>query len=187
MHLPSRCRDDSPTVSPASKFVASTFATIFLDDLNFDGHASISQREFPFSVKSHYLGKVVDFIQVVIVDRQESCNPVLLNSFYAHGVIKLILITFEATSQLLWTILQTPVSMETYGANSDESEKTWIFGTLVIYAGLIDHLATPSCVFRSSSSHFLVHPVANGTIFSSKIFFSSFSFEGLAVNVMHSK
>ena len=62
MHLPSRRRDDSPTVSPASKFVASTFATIFLADLNFDGHASISQREFPLLVKCLYLGKVVDFI-----------------------------------------------------------------------------------------------------------------------------
>lgn len=164
MHLPSRRRDDSPAVSPASKFVASTFATIFLDDLNFDGHASISQREFPFSVKCRYLGKIVDFIQAVIVDRQESCNPVLLNSFYGHGVIKLILTTFEATSQLLWTVLQTPVLMETDGANNDESDKTWIFGTLVIYAGLMDHLATPSCIFGSSSSHFLVQPVPNGSI-----------------------
>ena len=70
MQLPSRYWDDSSTVSPASKFVASTFATIFLADLNFDGHASISQREFPFSVKCRYLGKVVDFIQDVIVERQ---------------------------------------------------------------------------------------------------------------------
>ena len=109
MHLPYHRRNDSPTVSPTSKFVASTFATIFLADLNFDGHASISQREFPFSVKCRYLGKVVDFIQAVVVDRQESCNPVLLNSFYAHGVLKLILTTFEATIQLLWKEMQTPV------------------------------------------------------------------------------
>jgi hypothetical protein len=40
-------------------------------------------------------------------------------------VIKLILTTFEATSQLLWKVLKTPVSMETNEANNDESEKTW--------------------------------------------------------------
>ena len=70
MHLPSRCCNVSFTVSPASKFVASTFATIFLADLNFDGHASISQREFQLSVKCLYLGKVVYFIQDVVLERQ---------------------------------------------------------------------------------------------------------------------
>jgi len=60
---------------------------IFLDDMNFDGNENISKRDFPFSSKIHYLGKVVDFIQAVILDRQESCNLILLNSFYAHGVI----------------------------------------------------------------------------------------------------
>ena len=62
MHIPSHCWDDSFMVSLASKFVVSTFATVFLDDLNFDGHASISHREFPLSVKCLYLRKVVDFI-----------------------------------------------------------------------------------------------------------------------------
>jgi hypothetical protein len=47
--------------------------------MKFDGHASISKREFPFSIKICYLGKVVDFIHVVIVDRQESCNLILFS------------------------------------------------------------------------------------------------------------
>ena len=53
--------------TPFSKFLASTFATIFLPNMNFDGHASISHREFPFLVKCHYLGKVVNFILIVVV------------------------------------------------------------------------------------------------------------------------
>jgi len=42
MHLLSCHQDNSLIVCHASKFVASTFVTIFLDDLNFDEHASIS-------------------------------------------------------------------------------------------------------------------------------------------------
>ncbi|GLJ53784.1 hypothetical protein SUGI_1147870 [Cryptomeria japonica] len=165
MHLPSRRRDESPTVGPASKSVASTFANIFLDDLNFAGHINISETEVPISAKCSYLGKVVDFIQAVIVDRQESCNPVLLNSFYAHGVIKSLLTTFEATGQLLWTVMQTPSMMETEvkeQEHKDESDKAWIFSTLVTYAGLMDHLVRPTSILASNSSQFLVQPVAGG-------------------------
>ncbi|KAH9287706.1 hypothetical protein KI387_031823 [Taxus chinensis] len=160
MHLSSRRRDDSQTVSPASKSVASTFATIFLDDLS-------SLVELPTSAKCSYLGKVVDFIQAVIVDRQESCNPVLLNSFYAHGVIKSVIETFEATSQLLWTVMQTTSMMETELKQCEQNEgsdKAWIFGTLITYAGLMDHLVRPACILASTSSHFLVQPVANGDL-----------------------
>lgn len=62
MHLPSPSLDGSPTVILASKFVASKFATIFLDHSNFNGHANISHSNFLFSFKYHYLGKVVNFI-----------------------------------------------------------------------------------------------------------------------------
>lgn len=101
------------------------------------------------------------------MDRQESCNPVLLNSFYAHGVIKSVLTTFDATSQLLWTVMQTPAMMETemkQSDNNDESDKAWIFGTLITYAGLMDHLVRPACILASPSSHFLVQPVADGVV-----------------------
>lgn len=81
-----------------------------------------------------------------------------------HGVIKLILTTFKATSQFLHMVLQTFVLMEIGISNNYENERTCIFGTLVIYVGFLDHLATPPCIFKSSSSHFLVHHLPNGTI-----------------------
>eukprot|EP00252_Welwitschia_mirabilis_P015868 TRINITY_DN35256_c0_g1_i1.p1 TRINITY_DN35256_c0_g1~~TRINITY_DN35256_c0_g1_i1.p1 ORF type:complete len:3600 (-),score=671.44 TRINITY_DN35256_c0_g1_i1:388-11187(-) len=163
MHFPSRRRDDSSFVSPPSKSVAATFASIFNNDLEYDGHTVGLQMDQSVAVKCFYLGKLVDFIQAVILDRQESCNPVLLNSLYTHGVIRLLLTTFEATTQLLWTLLQRPEEMETHSISLDKNDKTWIFGTLTSYATLMGRLCTPSCIL-GSSSHLLVQPIAKGAV-----------------------
>eukprot|EP01018_Ginkgo_biloba_P030617 Gb_17424 [translate_table: standard] len=174
MLLPSRRRDDSPTVNAASRSVASTFACILLDDLNFDGHINGPDMELSASTKCRYLGKVVDFIETIIVDRQDVCNSVLLNRLYAHGVIKSILTTFEATCQLLWTVVQTPVSRETEWPklkqleHNDESDNSWIFHTLISYAGFMDHLVTPACILVPPRAHLLVQPAVEGTVSFSK-------------------
>ena len=60
--------------------------------------------------------------------------------------------------------MQTHVLMETNNVNNDENDNTYVFGTLVIYAGMMDHLSVPSCIMGSSSSHFKVQPIANGSI-----------------------
>ncbi|GMH04119.1 hypothetical protein Nepgr_005958 [Nepenthes gracilis] len=170
MLLPSRRRDDTLNVSPSSKSVVSTFASIALEHMNFGGHASASGSEVSVSSKCRYFGKVIDFIDGILMDRHDSCNPVLLNCLYGQGVIQLVLTTFEATSQLLFAVNRTPASpMETDDGNlkQDEEEHTehsWIYGPLASYGKLMDHLVTSSYILSPFTKHLLVQPISNGHI-----------------------
>ncbi|XP_010520834.1 PREDICTED: E3 ubiquitin-protein ligase UPL2-like [Tarenaya hassleriana] len=168
MLLPSRRREDTVNVSPSSKSVASSFASISLDHLNFGGHQVAPEASV--ATKCHYLGKVVDFIDAVLLDRPDSCNPVLLNCFYSRGVIQMVLTTYEATSQLLFAVNRSPSSpMETDDVKVKQDEKedldhAWIYGPLASYGKLMDHLVTSSYVLSPLTKHLLVQPVANGDI-----------------------
>ncbi|KAF5194891.1 E3 ubiquitin-protein ligase upl1-like protein, partial [Thalictrum thalictroides] len=170
MLLPSRRRDDSLNVSPTSKSVVSTFASIALDHLNFKGHVDPSRSEVPISTKCRYLGKVIDFIDGILLDKQDSCNPILVNCFYGNGVVQAVLTTFEATSQLLFAVNRAPTSpMETDDGNSKQAEKeetdhSWIYGPLASYGTLMDHLATSSFVFSPVTKHLLAQPLFNGSV-----------------------
>ncbi|KAL1349596.1 hypothetical protein HN51_026113 [Arachis hypogaea] len=168
MLLPSRRRDDIVSVSPASKSVASTFASIALDHMNFGGHGNISGTEASISAKCRYLGKVIEFLDTFLMERPESCNPVLLNCLYGRGVIQSVLTTFEATSQLLFTVNRAPASpMDTDDANAKQDDKedtdnSWIYGSLASYGKLMDHLVTSSYVLSSFTKHLLAQPLTNG-------------------------
>ncbi|KAK2981039.1 hypothetical protein RJ640_005931 [Escallonia rubra] len=169
MLLSSRRREDLVNLSPSSKSVASTFASLALDHMNFGGHVNPSGSEASVSAKCRYFGKVIDFIDGILVDKQ-SCNPVLLNCLYGRGVIQLVLTTFEATSQLLFTVNRAPASpMETDEGSlkKDEIEETdnsWIYGPLANYGKLMDHIATSSFILSSFTKHLLTQPLVNGEI-----------------------
>lgn len=167
MLLPSRRRDDAINISPSSKGVVSTFASICLGHMNFGGHMSSSGSEVSVSSKCRYFGKVVDFIDGILMDRHDSCNPVLLNCLYGQGVIQSVLTTFEATSQLLFTVPASP--METDDGNvklekKEESEHSWLYGPLASYGKLMDHLVTSSYILSPFTKHLLVQPVSNSNI-----------------------
>lgn len=170
MLLPSRRRDDSLNVSPTSRAVVSTFASIALEHLQFEGHVDPSRSEVSMSTKCRYLGKVIDFIDGILLDRQDSCNPILVNCFYGHGVFQTVLTTFEATSQLPFAVNRGPNSpMETDDGNSKHAEKeeadhSWIYGPLASYGTLMDHLVTSSYVLSPFTKHLLAQPLANGNI-----------------------
>nr|POF11976.1 e3 ubiquitin-protein ligase upl1 [Quercus suber] len=170
MLLPSRRRDDVLNISPSSKSVASTFASIALDHMNFDGHVVPSGTEASISTKCRYFGKVIDFIDGFLLDRPDSCNPVLLNCLYGHGVIQSVLTTFEATSQLLFAVNRTPASpMETDDGivKQDENEDTdhsWIYGPLASYGKLMDHLVTSSFILAPFTKHLLAHPLTTSNV-----------------------
>ncbi|XP_027904990.1 E3 ubiquitin-protein ligase UPL1-like [Vigna unguiculata] len=168
MLQPSRRRDDIVSVSPASKSVASTFAIIALDHMNFGGHV----EEASISTKCRYFGKVIDFIDGILMERPESCNPILLNCLYGHGVIQSVLTTFEATSQLLFAVNRTPASpMETDDGNGkqyDDKEDTdhlWIYGSLASYGKFMDHLVTSSFILSSFTKPLLAQPLSGDTPF----------------------
>ncbi|KAA8538199.1 hypothetical protein F0562_027807 [Nyssa sinensis] len=170
MLLPSRRRDDTLNVSPSSKSVASTIASIALEHMNFGGHVNSSGSEASVSTKCRYFGKVIDFIDGVLLERPDSCNPVLVNCLFGHGVVQSVLTTFQATSQLLFAVNRAPASpMETDDGSSkqDEKEETdhlWIYGPLSSYGKLMDHLVTSSFILSPFTKHLLTQPLINGDI-----------------------
>ncbi|GFY85914.1 ubiquitin-protein ligase 2 [Actinidia rufa] len=170
MLLPSRRRDDVLNVSPSSKSVASTFATVALDLMNFGGHVSSSGSEVSASTKCRYFGKVIDFIDAILLEKSDSCNPVLVNCLYSRGVILSVLTTFEATSQLPFAANRHTASlMETDEGISKQDEKehtddAWIYGPLVSYGKLMDHLVTSSFILSPFTKHLLTQPLINGDI-----------------------
>ncbi|TQD73794.1 hypothetical protein C1H46_040671 [Malus baccata] len=169
MSVPSRRRDDIVNVSPAAKSVASTFASIAFDHLNFEGHANSSESKASISTKCRYFGKVIDFIDVSLLERADSCNAVLLNCLYGHGVVQLVLKTFVATSELLFTVRAPASPMEMDDGNSKHDERedidhSWIYGPLASYGKLMDHLVTSSFILSPFTKHLLAQPLANGNI-----------------------
>ncbi|KAJ4962286.1 hypothetical protein NE237_022225 [Protea cynaroides] len=170
MLLPSRRRDDSLNVSPAAKSVVSTFASIILDHLNFGGHACTPGSEVSISSKCRYFGKVIDFIDSILLERPDSCNPILLNCFYGHEVVQAVLTTFEATSQLLFAVNRAPASpMDTDDGSSKQGEKeetdySWIYCPLASYGTLMDHLVTSSFIISPFTKHMLAQPLTNGNV-----------------------
>ncbi|KAF8411336.1 hypothetical protein HHK36_003883 [Tetracentron sinense] len=170
MLLPSRRRDESLNVSPSSRSVVSTFSSIALDHLNFGGHVDPSMSEASISTKCRYFGKVIDFIDGILLDKPDSCNPILVNSFYGHGVVQAAVTTFEATSQLLFVVNTAPASpMETDDEVSKHNEKeetdhSWLYGPLASYGTLMDHLVTSSFVLSPFTKHLLAQPLANENV-----------------------
>ncbi|XAR48483.1 Ubiquitin--protein ligase [Bertholletia excelsa] len=167
---PSRRRDDILNVSPSSKLVASTFATIVFDHMNFGGHVKSSGSEVSISTKCRYFGKVIDFINVILLDKPDSCNPVMVNCLYSRGVIQSVLTTFEATSQLLFAVNRSPPSpMETDDVVvkldvKEEIDNGWIYSPLASYGKLMDHLVTSSFILSQFTKHLLTQPLINGDI-----------------------
>lgn len=172
MLLPSRRRDDTLNVSPASKTVVTTFSTIALDHMNFEGHVNQSGSEASVSTKCRYYGKVIDFIDGILLDRPDSCNPILVNCLYGRGVIHSVLTTFEATSQLLFAVHRVPASpMETDDGNvnskqdaKEETDHSWIYGPIASYGKFMDHLVTSSFILSPFTKHLLAQPLINGDI-----------------------
>ncbi|KAF7064261.1 hypothetical protein CFC21_070622 [Triticum aestivum] len=168
MLLTSR-RENSPiNLSPSVVSVASNIASIVLEHLNFEGHTISPEREITVATKCRYLGKVVEFIDGILLDRPESCNPIMVNSFYCRGVIQAILTTFEATSELLFAMNRPPSSpMETdskTGKEEKDADCSWIYGPLSSYGAAMDHLVTSSFILSSSTRQLLEQPIFSGTV-----------------------
>ncbi|XXG55804.1 hypothetical protein AAC387_Pa03g3392 [Persea americana] len=170
MLAPSHRRDDSLVVSPSAKSVVSTFASIACDHLSFARHLNPSSREAFISTKCRYLGKVVKFINSILMDRPESYNPLLLNCLYCHGVFQSILTTFEATSQLLFNVSRmsfSPMAIEdgNLARNMDgKIDDSWIYGSLACYGTLMDHLVTSSFIISPFTKHLLCQYITKGNV-----------------------
>ncbi|KAF8060412.1 hypothetical protein N665_1217s0015 [Sinapis alba] len=139
-----RRRTDGAPLSSASKTLGNALAKVFLEALNFDGHGVTAGHDIFLSVKCRYLGRVVDDMASLTFDtRRRVCFTAMINSFYVHGTFKQLLTTFEATSQLLWTV---PFSVTASGTENEHpgerniwSRRTWLVDTLQIYCRALDY------------------------------------------------
>nr|XP_009404258.1 PREDICTED: E3 ubiquitin-protein ligase UPL1-like [Musa acuminata subsp. malaccensis] len=168
MLLTLRRENNSVNVSPSIVSVINTVASIVLGHLNFGGNSNM-ESEVSVSTKCRYLGKVIEFINGVLLDRPESSNPIMVKFFFGHGVIQVILTTFEATSQLLFTVNRVPASPmdmddKCHKEEKEESDNSWICGPLASYGTLLDHLATSSFILSSSTKQLLEQPITNDVI-----------------------
>ncbi|XAR67356.1 Ubiquitin--protein ligase [Bertholletia excelsa] len=101
--------------------------------------------------------------------RRRTCYTAMVNNFYVHGAFKELLTTFEATSQLLWTLpYSVPASgpdHEKAGEGSKLSHNSWLLDTLQSYCRLLEYFVNSSLLLSSTSSsqaQLLVQPVAVG-------------------------
>jgi E3 ubiquitin-protein ligase HUWE1 len=170
MLLSSRRENNPVNLSPSVVSVAGTIASTVSEHLNFGGHVRPNESEVFVTTKCRYLGKVLYFIDGILLDRPDSCNPIILNCFYSRGVIQLILSTFEATSQLPFTVPnRLPASpMETEdskgSSEKEDSENMWIYGPLASYGVVLDHLVTSSFILSNSTRQLLEQPIGTGSI-----------------------
>ncbi|XP_065862675.1 E3 ubiquitin-protein ligase UPL1-like isoform X2 [Euphorbia lathyris] len=165
---PNRRRADVGSLSSASKTLGTALAKIFLEALSFSGH-STSGLDMSLSVKCRYLGMIVDDMTTLTFDcRRRTCYTAMVNNFYVHGTFKELLTTFEATSQLLWTL---PYPFPTPGADHKASEGSklshskWLLDTLQSYCRVLECFVSSSLLLPASSTsqaQLLVQPVAVG-------------------------
>ncbi|KAL7249065.1 hypothetical protein ACSBR1_011264 [Camellia fascicularis] len=166
---PNRRRTESGSLNSASKSIGTALAKVFLEGFSYSGCSS-SGSDMSLSVKCRYLGKVVDDMAALTFDsRRHTCYTTMVNNFYVHGTFKELLTTFEATSQLLWTL---PYSIPTSGVDHEKavegsklSHNSWLLDTLQGYCRLLEYFVNSSLLLSSTSAsqtQLLVQPVAVG-------------------------
>lgn len=167
---PNRRRAETGSLSSASKSIGTALAKVFLEALSFSGYPNSSGVDISLSVKCRYLGKVVDDMVALTFDsRRRTCYTAMINKFYVHGTFKELLTTFEATSQLLWTL---PYSVSTSSADNEKSAEmsklshnSWLLDTLQSHCRELEYFVNSGLLLSSTSAsqaQLLVQPVAVG-------------------------
>ncbi|CAA3019978.1 E3 ubiquitin- ligase UPL1-like [Olea europaea subsp. europaea] len=167
---PNRRRTEIGSLSSSSKSIATALAKVFLEALGFSGYPNSAGLEISLSVKCRYLGKVVDDMVALTFDsRRRTCYNAMINNFYVHGTFKELLTTFEATSQLLWTL---PYSISSPGADQENSgdggklsHSSWLLDTLQSHCRELEYFINSGLLLSSISApqaQLLVQPVAVG-------------------------
>lgn len=152
-----RRRGDSGSLVSASKTLGSGLAKIYFEALSFSGHSNYQRMDLSLSVKCRYLGKIVDDMAALTFDsRRRTCYASMVNNFYVHGTFKELLMTFEATSQLLWTPpYSAPASASDHEKLVEEtrlSHSSWLRDTLQSYCHELEYFV---------NSTFLISPTSN--------------------------
>ncbi|XP_031403999.1 E3 ubiquitin-protein ligase UPL1-like isoform X2 [Punica granatum] len=165
-----RRRGDSASMVSASKTLGSGLAKIYFEALSFSGHSNYQRTDLSLSVKCRYLGKIVDDMAALTFDsRRRTCYASMINNFYVHGTFKELLMTFEATSQLLWTL---PYSAPAPATDHDKvveetrlSHSTWLRDTLQSYCRELEYFVNSAFLISptsTSQAQQLIQPVTTG-------------------------
>ncbi|XP_022932377.1 E3 ubiquitin-protein ligase UPL1 isoform X1 [Cucurbita moschata] len=165
-----RRRVDSGSLNSASKALGTAVSKIFLDALSFSGHSSSSGLDISLPVKCQYLGKVVDDMAALTFDgRKRTCYSAMINNFYVHGTFKELITTFQATSQLLWSlpysVQNSAVDHETTNEESNLSHSPWLFDTIQGYCRVLEYFVSSTLLLSPNSAsqvQQLIQPVAVG-------------------------
>ncbi|XP_023540404.1 E3 ubiquitin-protein ligase UPL1-like isoform X1 [Cucurbita pepo subsp. pepo] len=165
-----RRRVDSGSLSSASKSLGTALSKIFLDALSFSGHSTSLGLDVSLPVKCRYLGKVVDDMAALTFDgRKRTCYSAMVNNFYVHGTFKELITTFEATSQLLWSlpysVQNSAVDHEKTNEESNLSHSPWLFDTIQSYCRELEYFVNSTLLLSPNSAsqvQQLIQPVAVG-------------------------
>lgn len=165
-----RRRVDSGSLSSASKSLGTALSKIFLDALSFSGHSGSSGLDISLPVKCRYLGKVVDDMAALTFDgRKRTCYSAMINHFYVHGTFKELITTFEATSQLLWSlpysVQNSAVGLEKTNEEGNLSHSPWLFDTIQCYCRVLEYFVSSTLLLSPTSAsqvQQLIQPVAVG-------------------------
>ncbi|KAM2126762.1 hypothetical protein ACFX1R_006748 [Malus domestica] len=154
---PNRRRVDSGSLSLVSKTLGTALAKIFLESLSFSRHSTSTGLDTSLSVKCRYLGKVVDdMVSLTFDSRRRTCYTATVNNFYVHGTFKELLTTFEATSQLLWTlpysVSMSGIDPERTGEGSKLSHSSWLLDTLQSYCRVLEYFVNSSLLLSTTSA-----------------------------------
>ncbi|CAM8937305.1 unnamed protein product [Rhodiola kirilowii] len=166
--VPNRRRAETGALSSSSKSIGMAIAQIFHAALNFQGISSTPGCDTSPSVKCRYLGKIVEDLTGLTFDsRKRTCYAAMVNYFYVHGTFRELLTTFEATSQLLWTLFSIPAIGDDSVLSSQEgklSHSSWLLETLQSYCKALENFVNASIILSPTSAsqdQLLVQPAAN--------------------------
>ncbi|XP_075495888.1 E3 ubiquitin-protein ligase UPL1-like [Primulina tabacum] len=166
--FPNRRRTETASLVSAANSVGTALAKNFLEALGFSGYSNSNGHDISLSVKCRYLGKVVaDMAALTFDSRRRTCYNAMINNFYVHGTFKELLTTFEATSQLLWTlpyvVSDSGADIVKIGEGGKPSQSSWLLDTLRSHCRELEYFVNSGLLLSSTSaSQILVQPVDVG-------------------------
>ncbi|XP_026389462.1 E3 ubiquitin-protein ligase UPL1-like isoform X1 [Papaver somniferum] len=138
--------------------VAYTIADIVLNHLKFVRQNSSCGSGDSIPTKYVFIGKVIDFVNFILLDIQDCCNAYVLKEFCEQKVVEELLSKFEASSKLCLEVSSAPVSpmhKKNMNANNGQKERTHhsLNDLLVGYGKLMNHLVSRDLVVSSFKKH----------------------------------
>jgi hypothetical protein len=151
----SRRRDDTVSLSPQAK----KYVTWLADSVKSAFGLSEQAKDAPLAVKCAFISRIADDLLGIVVDtRRRTCNTAILAGLEAHGAIREVLLTFEASAQLLWAQLGREAEPGEKGKQGALSHG--LFDLLLSLTRFTEQIVNAQLLLTpASSAQLLVQPV----------------------------